>query len=97
MSGGRETYTPTSAAWRARRYLLLPIIPIFTLLGLLVVGLTLSLLPDGIAVVGLLVVWAVSLYHAARRSRPAWVVAIAIVWPVLVAYWIYVGLRLDRP
>ena len=62
----QAAYTPTSAAWRARRYLLLPIIPIFALLGLLVLGLTLSL------------------------------VAIAIVWPVLIAYWIYVGLRLDR-
>lgn len=88
--------TTTSAAWRYRKYLLLPIIPLAAIVLMVVGGLTLALLPNGVATVALLGSYAYSLYHAARRGRAGWVVAIALIWPVLVGYWIWVGLGLDR-
>lgn len=85
-----------SSAWRYRRYLLIPLIPLAVVVLWVAVALTLWAIPDPVSGVVLLVAWAGTLYHAARLGRSGWVVAIAIAWPVLLGYWIYVGLGLDR-
>lgn len=88
---------PTSAAWRYRKYLLLPVIPLAVLVLFVVVTATLSVVPNGLASIVLLASLAFSLYHAAKRGRAGWAVAIALIWPVLLGYWIWVGLGLDEP
>jgi hypothetical protein len=87
---------PGTAAMRARRYLLIPVIPILVLSGLLLSVIVLSLFPNWINRLVLPIAYAGSLFHAARRAKAGWVVAIAVFFPSLVAYWIYTGLRLDR-
>jgi hypothetical protein len=81
---------------RARRYLLIPVIPCLAILGIVLSGVILSMLPTPLIQVVLPVAWIGSLYHAARRSNAGWVVAIAVFFPALVGYWIYISFRLDR-
>ena len=88
-----------SSQWRARRYLLLPVIPILVLFALVIGGWMLSALPGPtgpIAGVVLVALWVGALYHAGRHARPGWVVGVAVFWPAAVGYWIYVGMKLDR-
>ena len=86
----------TSAAWRARRYVLIPVIPILTVVGTFGVFFAMSALPTLVAAIVAVIVWGGSLYHAARNARAKWVVAIALVWPVFIAYWLYILFGLDR-
>jgi uncharacterized membrane protein len=85
-----------TAAMRARRYLLIPVIPCLAVLGIVLSGIVLSVLPTPLTQVVLPVAWIGSLYHAARRSHAGWVVAMAVFFPALVGYWIYIGFRLGR-
>ncbi|MFZ6002474.1 MAG: hypothetical protein ACOYXM_00940 [Actinomycetota bacterium] len=88
-----------SPAWRARRYLLLPVVPILVIFALVLGVWLLSILPGPlgpVAGVVLLSSWVGALYHAGRQARPGWVVGVALFWPASVGYWIYIALRLDR-
>ena len=88
-----------SSSWRARRYLLLPVLPIMALFAIVLGGIFLNLLPGPIgplASVVTLGTWATALYHAGRHARAGWVLGVAVFWPAAAAYWIWVALRLDR-
>jgi hypothetical protein len=90
-----HSHVPSAMA-RNRKYLLLPVVPVATLLGIgLLIGL-LETLPRSAAIPALLATWIASIVDAARRSRPAWVVAVVLFWPSLVAYWTVRAFRLGH-
>ncbi len=91
-----KTTVSASPTMRWRRYLLIPVLPVLALIGVVLAGGLLALLPSPLIGPILLVAWVGSLYHAGRNARAGWVVAIAAFWPSLVGYWLYVGFRLDR-
>jgi hypothetical protein len=70
-------------------------VPVATLLGVGLLVVLLQGLPRPAAVVLMLVAWIVSIVDAARRSSPAWVVAVVLFWPSLVAYWTVRAFRLS--
>src|SRR3982751_1261900 len=72
------TLGQSSVAWRARRYVLIPVIPILTIVAPFGLFFVESVLPPLVGLIAGLIAWAGTLYHAARRARPKWVVAIAV-------------------
>lgn len=85
------------AASTYRRFLLVPVVPVAALLGLALLALLLSALPQRWTIVVLFPLWVGSFVDAARRTRPGWVAAIVLFWPSLLAYWTVRLFRLGRP
>lgn len=80
-----------------RRFLLVPVVPIAALLGLVLLSLLLSAVPQTWTLFVLFPIWVGSFVDAARRARPGWVASIVLFWPSLVAYWTVRLFRLGRP
>jgi hypothetical protein len=85
----------SSATASYRKHLLVPVVPVATLVGVVLLIALLQGLPRPVALPIMLAAWIASLVDATRRSRTVWVVAIAVFWPSLVAYWTVRVLRLS--
>lgn len=90
--GGLE---PNSAAWRARRSLLLPLLPVFAFLAFVGVWLASEVVPDVVMRFVMIPAWIGAVAHALWNRRFGWAVGM-LFWPTMLAYGIYVVLDLDR-